>query len=140
MTYSHSVGWADDPTCPDCHATDHTVVHIFSRPTYPTEDMWTAPTHPGSPIPTGSSSILRPTHLTRWLWLPPPLTFIPAEALSPRGERVHFIFHPLSLFFHFIYGPGVNPLPAPPLYNNNLWSNPPAPPSYGYCHIIYTSG
>ena len=99
MTYSHSVGWADDPTCPDCHATDHTVVHIFSCPTYPTEDMWTAPTHPGSPIPTGSSSILRPTHLTRWLWLPPPLTFIPAEAHSPRGERVHFIFHPLSLFF-----------------------------------------
>ena len=42
--YHHSVGWADDSTCPDCYAADHT--HHFSCPTHPTElalgDIWVA--------------------------------------------------------------------------------------------------
>ena len=42
-----SVDWADDPTCPDCHATDLTVTYLFSCPTHPTDlapgDVWTAP-------------------------------------------------------------------------------------------------
>ena len=29
MSYRHSVSWADNPTCPDCHATNHTVAHLF---------------------------------------------------------------------------------------------------------------
>ena len=47
MAYSHSVGWADDPTCPNCHSTGHTVAHLFSCPTHSTNlapgDMWTTP-------------------------------------------------------------------------------------------------
>ena len=35
QSYRQSVGWADDPTCPDCHSTDHTVAHLFSCPTHP---------------------------------------------------------------------------------------------------------
>ena len=30
QSYHHSVGWADDPTCPDCHSTHHSVAHLFS--------------------------------------------------------------------------------------------------------------
>ena len=30
----HSVGWANDSTCPDCHATDHTAAPLFSCPTH----------------------------------------------------------------------------------------------------------
>ena len=46
QAYRHSVGWADDPTCPDCCSTDHTVAHLFSCPTHLTDlapgDMRTA--------------------------------------------------------------------------------------------------
>ena len=35
MSYRHSVGWVDDPTCPDCCSTDQTVAHLFSCPTHP---------------------------------------------------------------------------------------------------------
>ena len=34
--YCHSVGWADDPTCPDYHAADNTAAYLFSCPTHPT--------------------------------------------------------------------------------------------------------
>ena len=43
----HAVGWTDDPTCPDCFATDHIVAHLFSCPSHWTDlaprDMWVAP-------------------------------------------------------------------------------------------------
>ena len=46
QSYRHSVGWADDPTCPNCRSADHTVAHLFSCPTQPTDlapgDMWVA--------------------------------------------------------------------------------------------------
>ena len=46
-TTGHSVGWADDPTCSDCHSTNHTAAHFFSRPTHATDvapgGMWPAP-------------------------------------------------------------------------------------------------
>ena len=46
MSYRHSVGWADDPTFPDCRSTDHTVAHLLSCPTHRTDlapgNMWTA--------------------------------------------------------------------------------------------------
>ena len=47
MSYSHSIRWADNPTCPYCHATHYTVTHFFSYPANPTDlaagGMWTAP-------------------------------------------------------------------------------------------------
>ena len=47
MSYRHSVSWADNPTCPDCRSTDHTVSHLLSCLTHPTDlatgDLWTAP-------------------------------------------------------------------------------------------------
>ena len=47
MSYHHSISWADDPTCPDCRSTDHTVAYFFSCPTLPTDltpgDLWTTP-------------------------------------------------------------------------------------------------
>ena len=30
QSYRQSVGWANDPTCPDCHSTYHTVAYLFS--------------------------------------------------------------------------------------------------------------
>ena len=48
-SYRHSVDWANDPTCPDSHSTDHMVALHFSCPTHPTflvpGDMWVAPLH-----------------------------------------------------------------------------------------------
>ena len=47
QSYRHSVGWADDPTCPDCRSTIHTVGHLFSCPTHPADlapgNKWTVP-------------------------------------------------------------------------------------------------
>ena len=44
QSYRHSVGKADDSACPNCRSTDHTVAHLFSCPTHPTDlapgDMW----------------------------------------------------------------------------------------------------
>ena len=40
MSFRHYVGWANDPTCSDCHATDHTVALI--SPHMDPGDMWTA--------------------------------------------------------------------------------------------------
>ena len=49
---SFSNGWimageADDLTCPDCRTTNHTVAHLFSCPSHPTDlapgDMWVTP-------------------------------------------------------------------------------------------------
>ena len=34
QSYCHSFGWADDPTCPDCCSTNHTVAHLFSWPSH----------------------------------------------------------------------------------------------------------
>ena len=49
QAYHHSVDWADDPTCPYCRSTDHTVAHLFYSSTHPTDlapgDRWTAPLH-----------------------------------------------------------------------------------------------
>ena len=46
QSYRHSLGWVDDPSCHECRSTDHTVAHLFSCPTYPTDlalgDMWTS--------------------------------------------------------------------------------------------------
>ena len=48
ICHSVSVRWADNPTCLECHATDHTDgAHLFSCPTHLTDlarrYMWTAP-------------------------------------------------------------------------------------------------
>ena len=55
QSYRHSVGWADGLTCPDCRSTDHTVAHLFSCPSQPTDlapgDMWVAPLQVPSTIP-----------------------------------------------------------------------------------------
>ena len=32
---THPIGCADDLTCPDCHASNRTVAHLFSCPTHP---------------------------------------------------------------------------------------------------------
>ena len=44
---SYCYSCADDPTCPDCRSTDHTLAHLFSCHTHPTdlapENMWVAP-------------------------------------------------------------------------------------------------
>ena len=37
QSYCHSVGWANNPTCSDCNAGDHTVAHLFSCPTQITD-------------------------------------------------------------------------------------------------------
>ena len=37
ISFHHSISWTDNPTCPECHASDHTVAHLFSSPTYPTD-------------------------------------------------------------------------------------------------------
>ena len=46
-SYLHRVGWAPSPTCPDCQQSDHTVSHVFSCPSAPTQltpvDLWKRP-------------------------------------------------------------------------------------------------
>ena len=32
QSYRNSIVWADDPTCPDCHYTNHTVGHLYRCP------------------------------------------------------------------------------------------------------------
>ena len=61
LSYSHSVRWADNPTCPECRSTtNHTVAHLFSCPTHRTD---LAPgdivdgTPPGRSIPGRASTI-----------------------------------------------------------------------------------
>ena len=88
----HSIGWADDPTCPDYYVADHMVAHLFSCPTHPTDlapgDMCSS-TPPvallsfpsGSSVPGGSPAVCRSALTSDWLRLFPFLTLIPAVRL-----------------------------------------------------------
>ena len=53
-----AIGWADEPSCPDCHSTNNTVAHLFSCPTHPTElaprESYVGDTPPGSSVPSSA--------------------------------------------------------------------------------------
>ena len=59
QAYRHSVGWADDTTCTDCSSIDHTVAHLFSCPSHPTDlTSGICGRHPSRlPIPGRASSV-----------------------------------------------------------------------------------
>ena len=146
QAYRHSVGWADDPTCPDCRSTDHTVALLFSYPTHLTDltpgDMWTAPLQvaqlmAGLPPP---PSVACPT--AGRLWLLPSLTLIPAVGrLIPDHQRDHIILtSPFTPISSFPWSGGR--LPPPPSnnirhcwkhlqYPGTAWNNAPR----GHCPL-----
>ena len=109
QAYRHSVGWADDPTCPDCRSTYHTVAHLFSCPTHPTDpapgDMWTAPLQVAQFL-AGLPQFYRLAPIAGWLWLLPFITLIPAvDRLLPDHQQDHIILTSPPL--HLTRGPGV---------------------------------
>ena len=83
QSYRHSVGRADDPTCPDCRSTDHTVAHLFRCPTHPTDLAYVDGTPPGRSIPGRAQTVQRPAHAADRFRLLSFITFIP-----PRSWRV----------------------------------------------------
>ena len=111
--YRHSVGWANDPTCPDCHSTDqcdHTVAHLFSFPSHPTYlapgDMWVAPLQVAEFL-AGLPQFrdLTPLQIDLLLSL---LTLIPTVSSLLLGiQRVHIIFISPFTPSHFTRGPEV---------------------------------
>ena len=73
QSYRHSVGWADDPTCPDCYSTDHTVAYLFSCTRHPTDlapmDMWVAPSIQAAQfLFWRTNTYLRLNRITNGLW------------------------------------------------------------------------
>ena len=56
-------------------------------------------TPPGSTIPVGSPAVLQPSHFIGRLWLPLPLTIIPAEALSLAAPAGPLHLSPLPLCY-----------------------------------------
>ena len=116
QAYRHSVGRADDPTCPDCCSTDNTVAHLFSCPTHPTDlapgDMWTAPLQV-SQFMAGLPPVQRPAPIAGRLCLLPSLTLIPAVGrLFPDHQRDHIILTSPFTALHLTCGPGVASPPA----------------------------
>ena len=115
QSYRRSVGWANDSTCPDCHAADHMVAHLFSCPTHPTD---LAPggcvggTSPDSPIPGGPPTVCRtaPLHCRStfipFLLLPS----FPPSALSPLWNTAGPLHvHPPPPFLTSSSLPGLTP-------------------------------
>ena len=103
LSYRLSVGWANDPSCPNCLAANHTGP-LFSCPTLPTNlapgDMWGS-TPPGSPILGVPPAVCQTASTTDRLWLLSSLTLSPFTVLV---GPLH-----LHLLPHLIRGPEVDP-------------------------------
>ena len=104
----HSIGWADNPTCPDCMAANHTVYHLFSCPTdLGPVDMWVAPFQVAQFWP---FTIRQSAPLQIDLYsFPPQPSFLPLALYSLRPPMGPLHLHKPDL----ISSGGRNPLPYP---------------------------
>ena len=104
--HSDSVGWADDPTCPECHSADHTVAHLFRFPTHPTdlapEEMWVHPSrYPNSWQGSHSLPIFFYCRSTLTPFPPNPHSrcWPPSHGTPAGPHHLHLTLRPIS--FHF---------------------------------------
>ena len=71
QSYRHSVGWADDPTGPGCHSTEHTVAPLFICPSHPTDlapGGYVGATPPDSSFPGRAPTLQRSASTADRLW------------------------------------------------------------------------
>ena len=119
QSYRHSVGWAEDPTYPDCYSSDYMVANLFSCPThqmdlFPLE--YVRGTLPGNSIPGGPPAVCQSAPTADRIRLLSSLTFIfrrrSSLPLAAPAEPHHLLSPPLLLMsYHLICGLEVDPPP-----------------------------
>ena len=130
QSYCHSVGRADDPTCPDCQRRrphGGPPLQLFHTSNGSGIGGYVGGTPLGSPIAGGLPGVCRSAPTADRLRLPSSLTFIPAVGPLPLAapEGPLHLHRPLLLIsYHLIRGAEVvlppNPPPPSPLSNNSL--------------------
>ena len=118
QSYRHSVGWADDNTCPECRSTrphGGPLLQLSHSSHGSGHGGYVDCTPPGSPIPDRAPTVKLPAPIADHLRLLSFITLIPAAGrLLPGYQWDSIILNSCFTPLHLICGPGViSPLRYP---------------------------